>query len=112
MLYTNQIKQTENDRSSETTLSCSAVHAIKPTLLLSAMGKEQITRMVVGSAASFLLFITTCELKTSVLNGIVIVKDVWDYGLKLRAAIHNYSKLLETSSRDLHRHSFVYTHKI
>jgi len=82
LLYTNQIKQTENDRNPEATLSCSAVPAIETTLLLSVMDKEQITRVGVGSAASFLSFITMCELKTSVLNGIVIVEDVWDCGLK------------------------------
>lgn len=76
-------------------LSCSAVPAIEPTLLLSVMGKEQVTRMVVGSAASFLLSVSTCELKTSVVNGTVMVKDVWDYSLRLRAAMHDDSKLVE-----------------
>lgn len=58
--------QTENGRNSESSLSCSAVPVIEPTFLLSVMDKEQITRMVVGPAASFLLSITTCELKTCV----------------------------------------------
>lgn len=94
------------------TLSCSAVPAIKPTLLLPVMDKEQITKAVVCLAASFLSSIATCELKTLVSNGVVIVKDVWDYGLKLRAAMHNYRKLLKTSSRDLHPCSLIYMHKL
>lgn len=76
--------------------SCSAVPAIEPTIeLLSVMGKEQITRVMVGSAASLLSSITTCELKTSVLNSVMIVKDVWDYGLKLRAAMQQPLQVVE-----------------
>lgn len=95
-----------------TTLSCSAVPAMEPAVLRSVVNKEQVTRMVVCSAASVLSSIATCEFKTLVLNGVVIVKDVWDYSLKLRAAMHNYRKLLKTSSRDLHPHSLIYMHKL
>lgn len=74
------------------------------------MAKEQTTHHHPGSAASFLLSITTRELKKPVWNGVVVVKGVGDYGLKLRVAMHNRTNFW-TQAVEIFLLIFIYMHK-